>query len=242
MKHSLSVVIPAFNESAGLRTCVTHIRTALDRVASLVSQTEIVVCDNNSSDNTAAIAAELGCRVVFEPVNQIARARNAGARVATGDWLLFVDADSWPSPELIEEAVEVMQGGRHIGCGSTIRIVDGPWWFKRAWESKNLSMRLLKWCPGGFIFCRRSAFEIVGGFPEDYFIFEEAHFIRRLKRRAKRDGLQFTVLHRHPFNASGRKGTKYGLWSWIKTAVLLWCAPGLVKKKSFADKWYTPRR
>ena len=49
---------------------------------------EIIVVDNNSTDNTANLAA--GAQVVFEPINQIGRARNAGAAVAVGDWLLFV--------------------------------------------------------------------------------------------------------------------------------------------------------
>ena len=59
--------------------------------------TELIVCDNNSSDATPAIAAAAGARVVFEPVNQIGRARNAAAAAATGDWLVFVDADSHPT-------------------------------------------------------------------------------------------------------------------------------------------------
>ncbi|HEX3357337.1 MAG TPA: glycosyltransferase [Tepidisphaeraceae bacterium] len=241
--HKLSVIIPAFNEEAGIGECVRRVRAALDQVASLLADDEIVVCDNNSTDRTSAIAAELGCKIVFEPVNQIARARNTGARSASGEWLLFVDADSWPSGELLRDAIQTMNQQKHIGCGSTIRIIDGPRWFKWAWESKNLSMRLLKWCPGGFIMCRRDAFEAVGGFPEDYYIFEEAVFIRLLKQQAKRQGLKFTVLHKHPFSASGRKGTEFGFWSWLKTALQLWRSPRtLVKDKSFARKWYETRR
>ena len=62
---------------------------------------ELIVCDNNSTDRTAEIARNAGARVVFEPVNQIARARNRGAAAATGDWLIFVDADSHPSAGLV---------------------------------------------------------------------------------------------------------------------------------------------
>lgn len=239
MNHKLSVLIPAYNEALLIRSCITHVRAALDRVAQQLSGCEIIVCNNNSTDRTAAIAEELNCRVVFEPVNQIARARNTAASIASGDWLLFVDADSWPPAELMKDAVDVMSEGRHIGCGSTIRVVDGPLWFKWAWESKNLSMRLLKWCPGGFIFCRKDAFDAVGGFPIEYYIFEEAIFIKNLKQQAKTEGLKFTVLHKHPFHASGRKGAQYGLWSWVKTAAKLWGSPKkLMKDKSFAEKWY----
>ena len=243
MNLVLSVVIPAFNEEKLLPNCIQRIRTACASCHEIAEQYEIVVCDNNSSDQTAAIARQLGCKVVFEPINQISRARNTGATVAAGEWLLFIDADSWPSPELMKEAVEIMRGSRYIGCGSTIRIVDGPWWFKRAWESKNLSMRLLKWCPGGFILCRQDAFVAIGGFPLDRFIFEEAEFVQRLKAMGTRRGQKFVVLHKHPFNASGRKGAEYGFWSWTKTAVRLWLSPKkLVKDKSFANKWYESGR
>jgi glycosyltransferase involved in cell wall biosynthesis len=121
ISHKLSVVIPAFNEEVGISECIRRVRVALDRVARLLAGSEIVVCNNNSTDRTAAIAEELGCRIVFEPVNQIARARNAAARAASGDWLLFIDADSWPSPELMQDAVQTMRQEYHIDCGSTIR-------------------------------------------------------------------------------------------------------------------------
>ena len=239
----LSVVIPAFNEAAGLPTCIHQVRQALDYSKDSIRTCEIIVCDNNSTDETAAVAEKLGCTIIFEPINQIARARNTGANVATGEWLLFVDADSWPSAELIADATKIIRSPDYVGCGSTIRIVDGPWWFKFAWESKNLSMRLLKWCPGGFILCRRDAFAEIGGFPLDYYIFEEAEFIRRLKRFGRSRKLKFTVLHQHPFSASGRKGAKYGFWSWVKTAARFWISPRkLMKDKAFAEKWYDTTR
>lgn len=239
----LSVVIPAYNEASGLRECVTRLRAALAQVEPLLASAEIIVCDNNSTDTTSTIAQELGCRVVFEPINQISRARNRGAGAASGDWLLFLDADSWPSPELMDDAVRAMADPATVGCGSTIRIVDGPWWFRAAWESKNLSMRLLKWCPGGFIVCRREAFCAIGGFPLDHYIFEEADFVKRLKQQGAKQGRKFRILHRHPFNASGRKGIEFGFGSWVRTALRFWLSPKrLVRDKAFAEKWYASKR
>lgn len=200
---------------------------------------EIVVCDSNSADRTAAVAGQLGCRVVFEKENPTGRARNRGASVAHGEWLLLIDADSWPSAELMNNGAKLIVGGRQAGCGRTIRVADGPWWFRRAWESKNLSRRHLQWCPGGFILCRRDAFDEFGGFPPDHYIFEEADFVRRLKKWRAQRGQNFTVLHHHPFTASGRKGTKYGFWSWMKTAARFWFSlQKLVRAKAFAAKRY----
>jgi glycosyltransferase involved in cell wall biosynthesis len=239
----LSIVIPAFNEEKLLPSCLQHVRQACDASGEFLRGYELIVCDNNSTDRTAAVAEQFGCKVVAEPINQISRARNRGAGIATGGWLLFIDADSWPSPELLADAVPIMRSPDYIGCGSTIRIEDGPWWFKRAWESKNLSMRILKWCPGGFILCRREAFTTLGGFPLDRYIFEEAEFVKRLKQLGAKRRQKFTILHRHPFTASGRKGTQYGFLSWAKTAAKLWLSHRrLIRDKSFADKWYKSGR
>src|SRR5262249_18996054 len=59
-----------------------------------------------------------GATVVFEPINQIARARNTGAAAATGDWLIFVDADSKPSRELFAEVAEHRFSGSFIFCNA----------------------------------------------------------------------------------------------------------------------------
>ena len=99
----VSVVVPAFNEEKLIQDTLRHINRACEAFHTIGWQTELIVCDNNSSDATAAIARNEGAQVVFEPINQIGRARNTGAAAATGDWLIFVDADSHPSPELFSE-------------------------------------------------------------------------------------------------------------------------------------------
>src|SRR5947199_8826137 len=95
-------------------------RSAMEAFAERGWPAELIVCDNNSDDRTAQIARAAGARVVFEPLNQIARARNAGAAHAAGEWLIFIDADSHPSRELFAEAAEAMQGGRCLGGGAKI--------------------------------------------------------------------------------------------------------------------------
>ena len=74
------------------------------------------------------LARQAGAQVVFEPINQIGRARNAGAAVATGEWLLFVDADSILNPGLLAEILQLIEEGRSVGCGSTIHMEGLPWW------------------------------------------------------------------------------------------------------------------
>src|SRR5688572_7050415 len=149
----LSVVVPAFNEEQLLAASLKSIQDASTAFTDAGWATELIVCDNNSTDRTAEIAAAAGAQVVFEPVNQISRARNAGAAQATGHWLLFVDADSFPTRELFADVLAAIQTGTCMAGGSTVRIdLKGPfydaaigWW--------NLMSRTLRWAAGSFIFC-----------------------------------------------------------------------------------------
>src|SRR5688500_16557997 len=99
----LSIIIPAFNEERLIEQCLKSIYASLAANNKPGFTSEIIVVDNNSTDNTATLAKQAGVRVVFEPINQIGRARNTGAAEATGDWLLFVDADSVLNPELLAD-------------------------------------------------------------------------------------------------------------------------------------------
>ena len=121
----VSIVIPAFNEERLIGETLRHIGLASEAFTRPGWETETIVCDNNSTDRTAELARASGAQVVFEPVNQIARARNTGAAAATGDWLVFVDADSQPSARLFAEVVEQIQGGRCLAGGVTVRLDQG---------------------------------------------------------------------------------------------------------------------
>ncbi len=105
----LSVIIPAFNEEKELAPCLASVRLAVLEVSPEL-EVEVIVVDNNCTDRTAEIGREGGAQVVFEPVRQISRARNAGARAATGSWLLFIDADSRLSPETFAELCGLLHG------------------------------------------------------------------------------------------------------------------------------------
>ena len=118
----VSVVAPAFNEERLLAGSLVATRTAMRAFEEAGWMTELIVCDNNSTDRTAEIAREAGAEVVFEPVNQIARARNAGAARASGDWLVFVDADSYPTLDLFREMVVQVASGRVLAGGATVTL------------------------------------------------------------------------------------------------------------------------
>lgn len=86
---TVSVVIPCFNEEHGLRYVLEQMPDYVD---------EVVVVDNNSTDDTARIAIEGGARVVFEARKGYGRAYQAGLPSATGDIIATVDGDgTYPS-------------------------------------------------------------------------------------------------------------------------------------------------
>ena len=108
----ISIVVPAFNEERLLGGSLAQIKSAAGAFTQRGWDFELIVCDNNSTDRTAEIASAAGATVVFEPVNQIAHARDAGAAAATGGWLVFVDADSHPSAELFQDVAEQIRSGK----------------------------------------------------------------------------------------------------------------------------------
>lgn len=206
---NISVVIPAFNEEKLLGATLTAIRAAAPAFTMRGWGFEIVVCDNNSTDRTSAIAQAGGARVVFEPFNQIGRARNTGAGAATGDWLIFVDADSQPSRELFEDVADAIRSGRTLAGGATIQLDESllvPNLITQMW---NLTSRLKKWVAGSFIFIETAAFRELGGFDATIFAAEELELSQRLKKLAASRGKVVTILHQHPLRTSARKVRLY---------------------------------
>jgi glycosyltransferase involved in cell wall biosynthesis len=199
----LSIVVPAFNEEKLLGGCLSSAFAAA--AACGLSDFEVVVCDNNSTDATARIAREAGAKVVFEPVNKISRSRNAGAAVASGDWLLFVDADSRLSAACLRAMLDAASGGRVVGGGSVIDFDRKPWWGSVMVALWTAVSRTANWAAGSFVFCRADAFRAVGGFPADFASGEEIVLSRDLKRWGKARGLGFVILNGEPHISSGRK-------------------------------------
>jgi glycosyltransferase involved in cell wall biosynthesis len=201
----LSIVVPAFNEEQLLAATLACVQAGREILAASGWSSELIVCDNNSTDRTAQIAAAEGARVVFERVNQISRARNAGAAAAVGEWLLFVDADSLPDAGLFEDLARAMADASCMAGGSTLRFpADAGLGRLPVWFWNRLS-RFQGWAAGAFVFCRAPAFREAGGFSLALYAAEEIDLFRRLKRLARSRGQRIEILHRHPLLTSARK-------------------------------------
>lgn len=203
----VSIIIPAYNEEKLLGASLHAIKTAADQAFGATDlRWELVVCDNNSTDRTAEIARAAGAQVVFEPINQIGRARNTGAANATGRWLLFIDADSRPSAGLLADAAALTRRPDVLLAGATIAPDEGPALFRFCCGVWNLVSRLRRLVAGSFILVRADAFREIGGFDLRFFAGEEIDLALRLQKHVgRRERRRTVVLHRHPLITSARK-------------------------------------
>jgi glycosyltransferase involved in cell wall biosynthesis len=239
----VSIIIPAFNEERLLAETLRQVTAAIAAFGNREWETELIVCDNNSTDRTAEVARAAGATVVFEPINQIARARNTGAAAARGDWLLFIDADSHPSLELFAEVAHQIVSGTCLAGGATVKLEAGYPWGARVVGFWNWLSRRLRWVAGSFIFCEAAAFRQIGGFNQELYASEELDLSRRLKRLARDKGKQIVILHRFPLLTSARKMHLYSpsehLWFLAKTVL---AGGRTLRSREACHTWYDGRR
>lgn len=204
-RMKVSIIVPAFNEAKMLPRSIPAILEAASAFNLPGWEFEIVVCDNNSTDGTGELARELGAKVVFEPINQIARSRNSGAAAATGDWFVFVDADSFPSRELFARVAEIIKQGKSIGGGCLLKLDENRLHTSVLLEMWNTASRLFRWAAGSFIFCEASAFHAVGGFSTNLYAGEEIEFSKQLKKHARARRKRMRIISDERLLTSARK-------------------------------------
>jgi len=202
---------------------------------------KLVVVDNNSTDNTANIAREAGATVVFEAINQIARARNAGAAIADTEALVFLDADTQLTAELLQTGLDAIASDTVVGGGVIIELDQPPNRAARfVLNLWNWLSRRLKLAAGSFIYCRRDAFEAIGGFSSKVYAAEEIILTRRLKRWGRQHGYKFQVIADQTISTSARKIQWYSTGQLIKQFVLI-LIPGALYSKRLCRTWYDDR-
>lgn len=230
----ISFMVPAYNEEQ----CLAETLDALHAAARELGEAyEIVVADDGSTDQTAAIAAHKGAVLVSVTNRQIAATRNSGAQVAKGEWLIFVDADTVVNESVVRGAVQAMRNGA-VGGGAGMQFDEPVPPYARL--LLRFIMRVFRWAglaAGCFLFCTRSAFSVVGGFDENYFGAEELVMSRALKRHGK-----FVVL-KQTVTTSARKLRTYSVWETLAfMARMAMRGPKALKKREGMEFWYAERR
>jgi rSAM/selenodomain-associated transferase 2 len=197
----LSIIVPALNEAQGIGEALQALQP-LRRLGH-----ELIVVDGGSADGTAELAVA-SCDRVLRSARGRAVQMNAGARVASGDALLFLHADTRLPPEsdsLIEEGLKRRLWGRF-----DVEIDSAHALLKVVSRAMNLRSRLSGIATGDHaIFVRRDAF---AGFPE-IALMEDVAFSREMKRRGPPACLRSRV------RTSGRRWEARGV---VRTILLMW--------------------
>lgn len=131
-KTPVSVIVLTRDEEVNLRRCL----------ASVAWAEQIIVVDSGSTDDTVTIAKSLGADVVEQPWLGFSGQREFALRLPLlrHDWVYFVDADQWVSPQLAEEITAVLRSPSCVAFAHRFRLVfEGCWirrcgWYKGSWN------------------------------------------------------------------------------------------------------------
>jgi len=238
-----SLVIPAYNEEALLPRLLDTVEIARKNYRGGVEAIEVIIGDNSSTDATARIAAERGCRVAHVEKRIIGAARNGGAALARGEIICFTDADMQIHPQTFNVIEDMLSDARTVGGATGV-------WMERLSVGVALSYAMIVpmvWLTGfdtGVVFCRRKDFQTIGGYSETRLFAEDVEFLAALRKLGKSRGQKLRRATSAKAIASTRKFDTYGDWHYFLLFFRLF--PGLLSPRrtfvNFATKyWYDDR-
>lgn len=192
----ISVIIPALNEEASLAYTLESIKEQDFK------DFEIIIADAGSTDRTVEIAKKYDCQVVKGGMPAVGR--NAGAKVATGEWLLFLDADVYLSDKFLSFLVdESQESSADIASCAIIplsdKIIDQIMHgVTNAYI--NLTQYFYPHAPGFCIFVKKALHDKLKGFDESLKLAEDHEYVKRAK-----DFGQYKILKKPKIYVSVRR-------------------------------------
>lgn len=183
MKKLFSIIIPTYNEEK----CIEMLLRSLRRQTFSSERVEVIIVDNGSLDKTIhrikAYSQRYSRPIIHlskESNKHVSSARNKGAKIAKGEFLVFLDADNIVHEEFLEEIYNFILKGYKAGTICTLALED---------SSKGHILFLLLECikilcnkPFGKNFCSRDIFRRVGGYNETISIGTNVDFLTRVKK------------------------------------------------------------
>jgi glycosyltransferase involved in cell wall biosynthesis len=232
----ISVVIPAFNEARWLPQTLANLG---DAVRECFVPVEVIVVDNASDDDTAQVARAAGATVIAEREHNVGLVRNRGAAAATGDVLVFLDADTLVPPAFLRRVAQAMEPATCLGGAASVAYRPASRVVRAYLAGWRVLGRISGMVQGAAQFCRRDAFARLGGYDESQYMGEDVDFFWRLKRLARQAGGDVTMLADLEVVPSARRFDQWPLWR-----TLVWTNPlviGLLRRRRWAWRgWYSP--
>ena len=174
----LSIIIPTFNEAKLLPRLMTSLQKQSFR------DFEIIVADNHSTDATRLIAQKAGAKLVDGGLPAIGR--NNGAKLARGEWLLFLDADVVLPSDFLEKAVKEIENSGFVAASCLIQPLSERKIDKFLHNAVNLYFKMTETifphAPGFCIFVKREVHELIGGFNEKIKLAEDHDYVFRISK------------------------------------------------------------
>jgi rSAM/selenodomain-associated transferase 2 len=202
----LSIIVPTLDEADGITACLAALRPLRERGA------EVIVADGGSEDATASLAQPFADRVIRAPRGRAAQ-MNAGARVATGETLLFLHADSRLPATAYRDVADGLGASGRLWGRFDVAIEGRSALLPVVAALMNARSRLTGIATGDqAIFVRRDAFERAGGFPP-IALMEDVALSKALKR------LGPPLCLRGKVATSGRRWDRHGP---LRTIALMW--------------------
>jgi len=176
-EFSVSIIVPVLNEALLVRPFLRHLRER-------APEAEIIVVDGASSDGTFELAAGL-CDQLLQSEPSRAVQMNGGARAAHGDVLWFLHVDVAVPEASINAIARVLDDPRMAGGYFRIRLPQSQFIYRFTdWFAHYAGILLRIRCGDHGMFCRRSDFVALGGFPEVP-LMEDVELFRMLHRRGR---------------------------------------------------------
>lgn len=208
---SISIIIPTRNEEQNVPNLLKDIRKQTKKPL------EVIVSDGSSKDKTRDIAKKYKSKVLNSKPN-VANQRTKGGKKASGDLLIFLDADTRISKNFLKNVYSHMtKSDIDIACpiyvpynaSTTIKV-----FYNICNNIFRATSQLQPSGAGSCIIVKKSIFVRVGGFDASY-KFDDLHFIRNAS-----EGSTYTIIQEKIY-VSARRFYKYGTWKTIKTYIHL---------------------
>ena len=203
----ISVIVPTLNEEKYIKGCLKSLKKQSFK------DYEIIVSDGLSTDNTVKIAKNYTKKVISSKDKGIGDGRNKGARVAKGEILLFIDADTIAAPNLLNKISESMKNKDIIGLTTRMKpkeklsLLDYiEFKFYNYFVRASLYLPFLTpQIPGVCLCIKKNIFQRVGGFNKEMKTCEDLDFCEKAKKYGK-----FLFLKGTYVNTSIRRMKKWG--------------------------------